>query len=399
MRVLVYPHDMELGGSSINAVDLAAAVREHGHHPVVVARPGPLSDRVHELGLPLVTMQVPVRPRPWPGAVRALRAAAREHRADLVHTYEFWPCLEGYFAVGASGRAAVLGTVMSMELAPFLPRSVPLTLGYADLRDEAARRQRAAVHLLPPPVDVDHDRPGASTTGLARRFGLRAGDLHVVLVSRTAVAMKQEGIERAIDAVGALAAQLPVRLVVVGGGSAFPSLLARAGAVNEALGHPAVVLTGPLADPRPAYQIADVVVGMGSSALRGMAFGKPVVVVGVDGFSLVVEPETTPLFERTGFYGVGAGRPDAAVDPLRRQLATLLGDPGRRAVLGRFGRGYVERELSLTAAARRLDRIYRQTAAAAGSAWQRLPDTASTAGRVLAHKAHDGGIVRRFRTG
>ena len=35
MRVLVYPHSMEIGGSQLNAVELGGAVRDLGHDVVV----------------------------------------------------------------------------------------------------------------------------------------------------------------------------------------------------------------------------------------------------------------------------------------------------------------------------------------------------------------------------
>ena len=44
MKVLVYPHDLQIGGSQINAIDLAAEVAEHGHEAVVYAIDGPLRD-------------------------------------------------------------------------------------------------------------------------------------------------------------------------------------------------------------------------------------------------------------------------------------------------------------------------------------------------------------------
>ena len=31
MKVLVYPHTMEIGGSQLNAIEIAAAVRDRGH--------------------------------------------------------------------------------------------------------------------------------------------------------------------------------------------------------------------------------------------------------------------------------------------------------------------------------------------------------------------------------
>ena len=42
MRILVYPHDLAIGGSQINAVDLAAGAAAAGHAVVIYGRPGPL---------------------------------------------------------------------------------------------------------------------------------------------------------------------------------------------------------------------------------------------------------------------------------------------------------------------------------------------------------------------
>ena len=51
LRVVVYPHVMEIGGSQMNAIDLAAAVRDLGHQVTVYAEDGPLVDRVHQGGV------------------------------------------------------------------------------------------------------------------------------------------------------------------------------------------------------------------------------------------------------------------------------------------------------------------------------------------------------------
>ena len=37
MRVLVYPHAMEIGGSQLNAVETGAALRDRGHEVTVQA--------------------------------------------------------------------------------------------------------------------------------------------------------------------------------------------------------------------------------------------------------------------------------------------------------------------------------------------------------------------------
>ena len=59
MKVLVYPHTMEIGGCQLNAVETAGALRERGHDVSVISAPGPLVELVGKLGL----THIPLDPR------------------------------------------------------------------------------------------------------------------------------------------------------------------------------------------------------------------------------------------------------------------------------------------------------------------------------------------------
>ena len=103
----------------------------------------------------------------------------------------------------------------------------------------------------------------------------------VVVVGRLSRDLKLEGLLSACDAIGAMAASgIGVQLAIVGDGDAKDQVAERAKRANAVAGRRAVVLTGSLTDPRPAYAAGDVLLGMGSSALRAMSFGKPLIVQG-----------------------------------------------------------------------------------------------------------------------
>jgi glycosyltransferase involved in cell wall biosynthesis len=153
-----------------------------------------------------------------------------------------------------------------------------------------------------------------------------------------------------------LAKELPVRLVVVGEGPARDQVAALATEVNDRHGADVVVLTGGLVDPRPAYEAADVMFGMGGSALRSMAFGKPLVVFGERGFSRTLDRSSADWFLRHGWYGLGDGDLDPA--PAAEQLRTLAMDPRLRVDLGAFGRDLVVQRYGLEPAARGLADLY-----------------------------------------
>ena len=124
MRILVYAHDLSIGGSQINAIDLAAGVAAAGHQVFVYGIPGPLVEYVRQRGLPYIAARR-LRYRPAPSRILQLAMLARTHQLDLIHAYEWPPCLDAYFATGLGTRVPVLCTVLSMAVMPLVPRSMP----------------------------------------------------------------------------------------------------------------------------------------------------------------------------------------------------------------------------------------------------------------------------------
>ena len=356
MKIIVYPHDLSIGGSQINAIDLAAEIRSFGHDTLIYAIPGPLVEYVREKGLRFVPAH-PLSVRPGPTRILELARLARREQADIIHAYEWPPCLDAYFGAHLLGRTRLVCTVLSMGLMPLVPSTVPLLMGTKQLRESALADRGGIVEVLEPPIDTVGDHPELEGSEFRRAHGVEDDELLVVIVSRLAIDLKLDSLVRAIDSVSVLANTYPVRLVIVGGGEAEQQLRKRADGVNQAHGRTVIQIPGPTLDPRSAYASADVVLGMGSSALRAMAIGKPLVVQGERGFSKVLELESFPLFDWQGFYGIGDDQ--GHNDLLVAQLESLLKDAALRAELGSYGRQVVVDRYSLGDAVTRLNGIYK----------------------------------------
>lgn len=361
MRILVYPHDLNMGGSQTNAIELAAAATKLGHECVVYGRRGSLCARIAELGLEFIEAPDPGR-RPSVRIARDLRRLIRERGIDIVHGYEWPPGLEAAVATEGEADAAAVCTVMSMAVAPFLPRSIPLIVGTQQISAVEQARGRSRVHLIEPPVDLDYNGDVSEPDVARFRVQWGLGSLPIVaVVSRLVPELKAEGILTAIEVVEQLDGGTPFQLLIVGDGRARATMEAAAARVDERLGRRAVVFTGELHDPRAAYAAADIMLGMGGSALRSLAFAKPLIVQGERGYFRTLSAASVGEFRWQGWYGVGDGREDA-VARLAGELAPLLSDAQRRADLGAFGRGLVE-EFSLQTAAKRQVAIYRDALA------------------------------------
>jgi glycosyltransferase involved in cell wall biosynthesis len=361
MRVVVYVHHMEIGGSQLNALELARETAARGHDVVVLAPPGgALWDVARGFGLDLETLPTHLT---WPSPRNMAHAVStvRRLRADVVHAYEWGPAID--VALGPHlllGTPAVV-TTLSMYVSGYIPRHVPLIVGTRRLAQEAAARHRD-VRLMEPPIDTVANAPGiAGGTSARDRWGFGPEDVVLSVVCRLSDDLdKTAGVFEAMSLVEREGWSSALTLLVVGDGPRYDDVAARARAINAAVGRRAVVVAGALDDPRPAYDAADVVLGMGSSVLKGMAFSKPVVVQGERGFWQRLDEQSLGTFLEQGWYGSG-GRGVAA---LSDALGPLVRKPGLRATLGTFGQRIVTERFSLASAAADLEQVYRDAPAA-----------------------------------
>jgi glycosyltransferase involved in cell wall biosynthesis len=363
MRLLVGLHHLELGGSQLNALDLALAARDGGHDVVVFAvyqdQPGPVADMARDAGLTVELVRdteesrglMPARP----AVARRLTQIAARERTDVVHAYEIPLIMDSFYGPHLRLGIPLVCTIYGWWVPWWLPRYPPLIVGAREIVDTAAPLLTQPPVLIEPPVNTDTDTPALVDSAAFRRAHGIDAEIVVAVVSRLEPSMKADGIELAIRAVRSMG-DPRIQLVVTGDGPSFAALNNLAEQANSDLGRRAVVMTGALADPRPAYAAADIALGMGGSALRAMAFGKPLIVLGVQGFAKPCRPSTVQEFLFGGFFGVGSG--DLSPHELAELIRELADDSDLRSELGAFGTKLIWDRFSLKAASATLENVY-----------------------------------------
>jgi L-malate glycosyltransferase len=393
MKVLIFEKRLDIGGTQVNSIELAAQMRDqHRHDVAFFAPPGPMVELVRAKRLRYFPAPQ-ARACPSLARMRALNDVIRSERPQLVHVWDWPQCLDAYYIAHLVHRLPMVVTCMSMSVDRLLPPSLPTTFGTPNLLRKAREMGWKHLELILPPVDVRFNAPDTSEADTFRAGGaFRREDVTLVTVSRLANWMKAESIRRTIDAVSRLGRNLPLRLIVVGEGDSRGALQQLADEANAGLGREAITLIGPMVDPRPAYAAADVVVGMGGSSLRGMAFGKPVVVVGEAGFASTFTPATADHFYNDGMFGVGDGGDDNL--HLISAIHELATDADLRASLGAFSREFALKHFSLDEVGTRLSRFYEFAASATPGL------AASLADGVRMSAFHYGGnLLPRFLQG
>jgi len=359
--VLVELNSLELGGTQINAIDLARAVRPFGYESVLF---GPLEtlpatgpsvlDVAEQRGVHVEGFHR--SPGFIQGGARTLELRADAIGADIVHLYGAKPGpRNAYWGPCRFGRRPLVHTVYEMAVDTGLHQHTSLIIGTGYLHDEL-RDRPGATALISPPVDTDVDAPDDARGRVFRRnLGELAERTLIVIVSRLDLDMKAHPVETAIRAM-ALLADTDAGLVIVGSGGEQARLQEVATAVNAVAGRLMVMLVGPMADPRPAYAAADLSIGMGGSAARALAFGRPLIVHGERGTSEVFEPATAEDLFRRSFWSEQVQEDGPAV--LAGLLRPLIHDADRRRALGAFGRRFAVDRFSLDAMALRLAGVY-----------------------------------------
>lgn len=388
MKVLVFPGSEVVGGSEINAVELAAALTGRGCSVDVLVRPGKVMELAKNRGVPVVEARFPPRGRPSPLAVRELRRLLTAGAYDLVHAYEGYSSTEAYYATWGL-RTRLIGTLYTMDVPPYLPRGFPILAGTADIAaDLRAVRPADMVHRLEPPVDTDHNGPDdPSGHAYRHRLGIPPETFVVSMLSRLDPRGKVDALLDALGAVQQLAPEMPVHLLIAGDGPARDRIVRSVAEVNREVGRTVATWLGHVADPRPVLWAAEAVLGMGTSVLRGMACAKPCVVVGERGFVEPVTPDTLPTFLKQGFWGRGDGASGAA--PIAAALRRIyLSTETDRRTLSAFGRRTVVEHHGLGKAADRLLGLYALTLATPGRSSKDSAEAFATLGKIAAYKVH-----------
>ena len=374
-RVLVQLTSLGLGGTQINAVDFAVQIAGMGYESILIGPAdtvpkGPsLYDVAKERNVELNSY---VRPATVLSGARQMFTLAKRYRADLLHVYGSWNYRPAWWGACTFGRRPLVLTVYEMSIDPLAPRHLPLIVGTNYLKEEL-RHRRGSVRLISPPVDLIKDATeSVSRTALIKRLNLDPKNLRVVMVCRLDEEMKAAPVKYVIDAIQ-LMQRKDVDMVIVGTGNAEARLKNVAEAANRNLGRKAIIFAGPMADPRIAYAAADVMVGMGGSAARTLAFGKPLIASGEAGWFRLFTPETSALLFDSSFWS-----PDEVACPvhdLAKMLAQLLDDARLRESLGEFGRSFAETHFGLPAMSSRLADTYTEALDTSGpTTWvQDLP--------------------------
>jgi len=353
MKILMATMGLDIGGAETHIVELSKELRSRGHQVVVVSNGGVYVPEITSAGIR--HYDAPMHRRSLSDMYRAktiLRDVIRREHPDLVHAHARIPA----FLCGQLQKSMGFPFVTSCHGVYQVSGSLRLLSNWGDRTlavSEDIRDYLIQQYNIPPQnitltingIDTEKFSPLVSGNAVREEFHL--GDAPVIAhVSRldqeTALAA-----QLLIDNAPSLDQAFPgIRILVVGGGTAYQELLDRALEVNRALGRDCLLLTGPRTDISTLVAACNLFVGVSRAALEAMAACRPVVLSGAQGHTGLFTPQLLDKAVDTNFCC--RTDPVATRQQLLDALSSALSLPAaRREELGAYGRSVVQDRYSV----------------------------------------------------
>ena len=369
LRILIHLDFLGLGGHMLSTVSLASAIKRRGHEVLIAGEMGSLKRKLEEKGLeykllplglePIPTTPTLIAPNRHENAIR-LSKLATEWSADLIHTFHTFNLPSARAAARSAGIPTIL-TVCGGKPEFSLPDGQSETIVFSkELRDAYVRDglvDRDRIHVVANRLPIREFRHGAWDLEDELTQRLMPGSKRILMIGRLEGA-KTAAALHVVNAFALLRERIPkLQLLLVGAGSGTDSVTKRAVHLGLTGAKDTLVQYGRVFDAYRLIPHADICVGVGRSIFEAMAIGRPCVIVGSEGYSGVVSPETIEEIAYFNFSGRNVGR-ERGVRALADAWEKILRDEGRAQSLAEFGQGYVLENLDAEVGAQKYEGIY-----------------------------------------
>lgn len=368
MRILFCYPWLSLGGAPNTAITLARGLKERGHDIFFFTKTGGMNEeQLRHAGIPVITAPydalLPHLYHLNPRAYRIFKATLESHRINIVHTFHLNSYFLALFAAPRMNIPVFFTAVWLLKIsAPFPTYPGRVFFVAEEFKDYAAHlfgeRTRELI-VLPNRLDLSKFRSDVEFDEFASRMNLPESGWKIAFMSRIDT-IKMQSLRHAVRAAELLARSGKlVTLAIAGDGPLFTELESLTAEVNRTTGESVVRLLGTVHETPEFLSWSDIVLGMGRSALEGMACGKPTLVVGENGLAGVVEPERVSELQYYNFAGRNLTRP-VAPELLADEITRIMSDRERYDTLAAFARKHVLEHYDYQRGAERLEKFYEE---------------------------------------
>lgn len=148
-----------------------------------------------------------------------------------------------------------------------------------------------------------------------------------------------------------------LHLIVVGDGPGRESLEKEAQVINEMADRNVVHMVGAKVDVIPYYLESDIIIGTARVALEGMMCKKPVIAIGNQGYTGIVD-ESRKDIQLDMYFGDHDALAKPNVTNLVKDIKQLLKNKAKTSRIGRWGKSWCEKMFDIDNCVKELVKIY-----------------------------------------
>jgi len=346
---------LDIGGAETHIIELSRELKRRGVDVAVASKGGVYVPQLEEAGIPHYT--IPLHTKKPTAVLRsyyALRRLIKQEKFDIVHAHARIPAfICGLLAKELKFRFVT--TTHGVYNAPLYWRLLSkwgehsLAVSY-DIKQYLIDNYKIPsdnITITINGIDTNRFSSQNATSDLVRELELSRDTKHRVLyVSRIDRESAHIGFQLVEAAPLLNAVYEDIEFVLVGGGTAFADLKARADEVNRMLGRNVIRMTGPRTDIWRFTSVSDIFVGVSRSALEAMAAELPTVISGSQGYIGIFTPERLQEALDTNFCARGCG--ESTVKKIYDDIVSLFSmTDSERSELGRYNRRVVLERYSI----------------------------------------------------
>lgn len=349
MKILMTLMGLEIGGAETHVVELSKSLAARGYDISVASRGGVYVSELERAGirhynLPLHTKNPAALIKSYFGLKRIIK----RERFDTVHAHARIPA----FVCGLLAKSMDFRFITSTH---GVYKVDPLLLRISDWGEHAVAVSCDVKQYLIDNYNIPSDNISLTINGIdTERFSLANTDggrvrreLGIAESAFTVVYVSRIDVEAALpgfllcEAVERLISEIPeLRILIVGSGTAYEELKAKADNINKQYGREVVTLTGARTDVVDLISAGDIFVGVSRAALEAMSEEKPVVLAGAQGYIGIFDERVCDLAVSTNFCCRGERLPDAEL--ITNDILKLYNmDAPSRARLGEYNRSVI----------------------------------------------------------
>ncbi len=185
-------------------------------------------------------------------------------------------------------------------------------------------------------------------------------DIPAIMMITSFDGTKSESVRQVMSALELLIEQDTIfQMVFIGGKGAFFEEMKEYGdKTNAKCQRNVLFFTGPVIDAYKLLKDATIVVGVGRTAFEGMAYGKPIIVVGANGFAGIVSEKTIEDIAFYNFSGRNQKNPSHPEDIAQALIRLISGSTYQKSI-GQYGRKFVFEEIDVKGGLARIEEVYR----------------------------------------